>query len=237
VREVCAGESDLDESDAESDAESGGGDGGEAWCASASRVFDAVATVAVLFHVRSAPMFLRAVRETVTEAAGQPFDEQTLRALQLVSPGQLLSRQEVAGEDGQVGLEEPRVILRFTEAPAPPAAGPWKRQRLEPSRAGGFGRAAAFAKPEPLGGLQELVACAKVEFRERCSAFVARRREEGRPLPPLHRGAVAAALPAVAGGAACPASWQAWTAGRCCHSARLALSHVFVQNLKITGLT
>jgi hypothetical protein len=82
------------------------------WCRAATASFDALCTVAVLFHVRAAPLFLRSVAPTVAQvsqwsrlrlhqcigalkltgivqSSGRPFDEVTVRTLSSVSPQQL----------------------------------------------------------------------------------------------------------------------------------------------------
>eukprot|EP01043_Picozoa_sp_COSAG02_P083864 COSAG02_NODE_21806_length_774_cov_1.440000_1_plen_79_part_10 len=52
------------------------------WCDECRAHFDTVATLAVLFAVRSAPLFLHSVAETVAQQAnGRVFDFATLRAL------------------------------------------------------------------------------------------------------------------------------------------------------------
>jgi hypothetical protein len=45
------------------------------WCRAVTASFDALCTVAVLFHARAAPLFLRTIAPTVFRASGRPFDE------------------------------------------------------------------------------------------------------------------------------------------------------------------
>ena len=156
----------------------------------------------------------------VHQNSGRPFDEMTVRTLSSVSPRQLSLRHEINGSEGQLGIAEPLVVLRFAPEPAAGAgqqqpAG--KRPGVEPSRGGGLARphwrnaglaggsaswkpngnggrankAGAGARQLPagasgLGGLQQMVSAACVEFRQRLAAYVVDRRVHGRALPRLH---------------------------------------------------
>ena len=51
------------------------------WCTDASHSFNALCTVAILFHARAAPLFLKSVAPTIAQHSGRPFDEVTARAM------------------------------------------------------------------------------------------------------------------------------------------------------------
>ena len=211
-----------------------------AWCAAANSAFFALIQLAVLFHVRHAPLFLRSIADTVSQQnSGQPFDEVTARAFARISPRQISLRHEANAQEGQLGTAELRVVVRFDHGdPDGPAADPVaKRSRasssLEPSRSGGLppqqrwrnaglaggGGGGGWSSKTSGAGLEQLVIAAKVEFARRCQAYALLRRKEGRGLPRLHENdqtqapSVFAPPPAGAGGAAAGDAAAAVAAG------------------------